>query len=111
MDRKKHLIKQLKEFAEEISSDYPLKKMILFGSQATGKAGKHSDVDLLIVSETFRRKRKLRRSPPLYLKWNLDYPVDFLCLTPEEFNRRKKCIGLVREAVKEGIEITIHEKR
>lgn len=36
-----------------------------------------------------------------------DGPVDLepLCYTPEEFEKKKKQIGIVSEAVKEGIEI------
>ena len=106
MDRKETLVKELQQFAERISKVYPLKKMILFGSQATGKATKHSDVDLLLVSEKFRKQRLLQRSPPLYLQWDLDYPVDFLCYTSEEFKKKKKQIGIVQQAVKEGVDLT-----
>ncbi|MDP3640069.1 MAG: nucleotidyltransferase domain-containing protein [Nanoarchaeota archaeon] len=106
MGRKEALVKELQQFAQHISKDYPLKKMILFGSQVTGKAGRDSDVDLILVSEKFRRQSILKRSPPLYLQWDLDYPVDFLCYTPEEFVKKKKHIGIVQQAVKEGIEIT-----
>jgi len=105
MDRKKTLIAELQQFAQNISKDYPLTKMILFGSQATGRVTRHSDIDLIIVSKKFRGKRHLKRSPNLYMKWDLDYPVDFLCYTPEEFNKKKKMIGIVQQAVKEGIEI------
>ena len=41
----------------------------------------------------------------MYDYWNLDYPVDFLCYTPEEFEKKKKEISIVKEAVKEGIDI------
>lgn len=105
MGQRAHLIKQLQGFAKEISQQYPLQKMILFGSQAAGKARKDSDVDLLVVSRKFRGKRWLKRSPPLYLRWDIAYPVDFICLTPEEFEREKKFAGIVREAIKSGIEI------
>jgi uncharacterized protein len=105
MGKKETLIKNLSRFAENISHEYPLKKMILFGSQATGKPHTDSDVDLILVSDKFRRKRRLARSPPLHLKWDLDYPVDFICYTPEEFERKKKLIGIVKQAVEEGIEI------
>ncbi|MBI2112193.1 nucleotidyltransferase domain-containing protein [Candidatus Woesearchaeota archaeon] len=98
-------MKDLIKFADDISVEYPLNKMILFGSQATGKVHRDSDVDLILVSKTFQKKRRLARSPPLYLRWTLDYPVDFLCYTPEEFERKKKQIGIVKQAVKEGIQI------
>jgi|SRR3989344_6642799 len=89
MDKKAALIKALKGFAEEVSSDIPINKMYLFGSRATGKIKKNSDVDLLLVSKGFIGKRRLRRAPQLYMKWNLDYPVDFICLTPKEFREKK----------------------
>ena len=41
----------------------------------------------------------------MYDYWSLKYPVDFLCYTPEEFNKLKKQITIVREAVENGIEI------
>jgi len=58
-----------------------------------------------MVSKKFIGKRRLTRSPPLYLKWNLNYPVDFICLTPAEFNKKKNQLGIVRKAVQEGIKI------
>ena len=105
MGRKQKLIQELNSFAVKISQEYPLQKMILFGSRAKGKHHEDSDVDLLLVSPKFRKKRRLQRSPPLYLKWNLNYPVDFLCYTPEEFERKKNKIGIVHEALAKGIDI------
>ena len=104
MGRKKHL-DLLREFKKKLSKKIPIKKMILFGSRAGGKPHRWSDFDLIIVSEKFRKKRSLRRAIGFYDYWNLDYPVDFLCYTPEEFNKLKNQITIVREAVKEGIEI------
>src|SRR3989344_1465944 len=98
MGRKSNLIKSLEKFAKDISNDYLLDKMYVFGSRARGKPNKDSYVDLLIVSKSFLGKRKLKRSPSLYLKWNLDYPVDFICLTPKEFEKKRKRIGIVKEA-------------
>ncbi len=105
MDKKAALIKYLKQFAQEVSADIPVDKMYLFGSRATGKIKKNSDVDLLLVSKEFIGKRRLRRAPALYIKWNSDYPVDFVCLTPKEFRERKNEAGIVQEAVKKGIKI------
>ena len=102
MDKKKHvIIKKLKEFKEHNN----IEKMYFFGSMAYGKTHKYSDIDLIVVSKNFIGKGLLDRSPNLYMRWNLKYPVDFLCYTPKEFNKLKKQITLVREAVNEGIEI------
>lgn len=100
----KKLVKSLKKFAKEISDDAPIDSMYLFGSQATGKTRKGSDVDLILVSKKFKGKRRLKRSPALYMRWNLNYLVDFVCLTPKEF-REKNQIGVVREAIKNGVKI------
>ncbi len=103
MGKKTTLKNNLKSFAKEL--DHSIDKMYLFGSRATGKVKRDSDVDLLVVSKDFKGKRKLKRAPSLYLKWNLKYPVDFICLTPQEFNQKKKEVGIVQEAVKRGIQI------
>ena len=84
---------------------YKPEKLILFGSQATGNSNENSDVDIIVVSKKFEGVKALKRSPNLYLKWDLDYPVDFLCYTPEEFDNLKNKITLVNQAIKEGIEI------
>src|SRR3989344_5615196 len=106
MDRTKNeIIALLKKFKRKVNQKTKLDKVILFGSQATGKATKESDIDLIFVSKKYQGKRWLERSPKLYLMWDLDYPVDFICLTPEEFEKKKKIPGIVHDAVKEGIEI------
>ncbi|MBS3096715.1 nucleotidyltransferase domain-containing protein [Candidatus Woesearchaeota archaeon] len=102
MGKKKYkLINELKNFKMQNN----IENMYLFGSRVHGKIHQWSDVDLIVVSKNFRGKGLLHRAPDLYMKWNLEYPVDFLCYTPEEFNKLKRQITIVREAVKEGIEI------
>jgi predicted nucleotidyltransferase len=44
----------IQHFASEIARRYMPEKIILFGSQANGKAGEDSDVDLLRQSEHAR---------------------------------------------------------
>ena len=51
-EKKSKLIKKLREFKDHNK----IEKMYLFGSMATGKTHKWSDVDLIIVSKKFRRK-------------------------------------------------------
>lgn len=104
MGKPKHL-GYLKKFKNEISAKFPVDKMILFGSRVHGKPHRWSDFDLIIVSNKFAKIDSLKRSIGFYDYWALDYPVDFLCYTPEEFNKLKKQITIVREAVENGIEI------
>lgn len=99
------LIGELKRFKIKTSGDIPIQKLILFGSRATGKAGKDSDVDLILVSKNFKKLNFIRRATKMYDYWDLKLPVDFLCYTPEEFEKLRKQVSIVSEALKEGIEI------
>ncbi|ATZ61002.2 MAG: hypothetical protein DDT33_01407 [Firmicutes bacterium] len=105
MDRKKDVIKDLRDFRKKSSKHTSIERMIFFGSRAKGEYEKHSDIDLIIVSPKFKGLKFRKRPLLLYDSWDLDYPVDFLCYTPEEFEKKKKQITIVREAVEEGIEI------
>ena len=99
------IIKQLIPFRKLIQKKYGVTKVILFGSLATGHFTKESDVDLIVISDAFKGKKSFERSPPLYKDWKLGYPVDFLCFTPEEFERKRKIEGILHEAMKKAVEI------
>ncbi|MDY6866124.1 MAG: nucleotidyltransferase domain-containing protein [Halobacteriota archaeon] len=95
----------VKEFKEKVKDEYGVEKLILFGSQAAGDAKMDSDIDLIVVSRKI--KDKLTFLSELYHEWHLnqkiDYPVDFLCFTLEEFENKSKLVTIVREALKEGV--------
>ena len=89
MKTDKRIIAKLKEFKAKVSKDYAVDNLIFFGSRVTGKPHRWSDIDLVIVSSKFRKMDFIQRGARMYDYWKLDYPVDFLCYTPEEFNRLK----------------------
>ena len=53
------LIERLRRCAEELSKKLPLKRVILFGSYASGRQTAASDVDVLVVYEGKRDKREV----------------------------------------------------
>lgn len=103
MDKK--IIAKLKQFKSKVSKDYPLERLVFFGSRVVGKPHRWSDIDLIIVSRKFKKMDFFQRGARMYDYWKLDSPVDFLCYTPKEFREKSKQISIVREAIKEGIEI------
>jgi len=105
MGGRKSIKDMLKLFKNKLNAEVPIKKMVFFGSRYNGKAKKDSDIDLIIVSSKFRKLDFFQRGAKMYDYWDLDYPVDFLCYTPEEFNKLKKQVSIVKEAVENGIEI------
>lgn len=104
MDRKE-TIKLLLSFKAKANRKFPITKMVFFGSRVTGKYHKDSDIDLIIVSPKFRGLNFFRRGYNMYKFWNYDLPVDFIAYTPEEFEKLRKQVSIVSEALKEGIEI------
>jgi len=98
-------IKILKEFKEKIKKRVKLQSLILFGSRARGDAKQGADIDIIIVSEDFNGQKSYKRSVNFYLDWNYDYDTDIICLTPEEVSIKKKQVGLIKNALKEGVEI------
>ena len=103
--QKNNLKKLLQKFKKEVNKTVKVEKLIFFGSRARGRAQKKSDVDILLISKDFKGKKYFKRSPPFYLLWNNKYDVDILCLTPKEFEKKQREIGIIRQAAHEGIEI------
>jgi predicted nucleotidyltransferase len=103
MDRKSGIIKGLKEFKKRLSQKIPVEKILFFGSMVSGEPHRYSDIDLIIVSHRFHGVPSYKRPLGFYKYWELDYPVDFLCYTPEEFESLSKRATIVSEALKEGI--------
>lgn len=80
-------------------------RVIVFGSRARGEALSSSDLDLILVSPRFASVPFLKR--PAEVLEALDYAggLELLCYTPEEFERKREELGIVRVAVNEGIEL------
>lgn len=79
---------ELKNIIKQIVDYYQPKKIILFGSAANGKFGKDSDVDLLIIKES--QKRRVDRIGEILNLVERKLPLDPLVYTPLEFDERLK---------------------
>ena len=79
-------------------------KIILFGSTASGMGNLNSDIDLLVIKNT-DKKRPFRVKEVFEAIRNIkrEYPLDVLVYTPDELNYRLK-IGdyFITEAVNRG---------
>ena len=94
-----------RNFVKKLRKVLKIDLAVLFGSRARGDYLEDSDYDVLIVSSDFRGKI-VERVSGLYDYWDY-FPLDIevLCYTPEEFEKMKGRIGIVQEALKEGIVI------
>ena len=89
---------------QRVRGKYKIEKAIFFGSRARGDNLKNSDYDVILVSPDFAGIFFSRRIARMYEFWDY-FPLNIepLCYTPEEFEKKKKQAGLVRQAVKEGL--------
>ncbi|MFA4639979.1 nucleotidyltransferase domain-containing protein [Pyrococcus kukulkanii] len=97
---------KIESLVKIIKKAYPDATVILFGSRARGDFLKDSDYDLIVVSKAFEGKQFTDRSTEvlkLLFKEGIVEDFEILCYTPKEFERKKRMIGIVREALKEGI--------
>jgi len=106
MDRETDEI--VRKFVRRVMAHYAIKKVILFGSRARGDHLKMSDFDFIIVSPDFEGIHFTKRMASIYEYWDEHYDIEPLCYTLREFEEKMKEIGIVSQAVKEGIEIEVN---
>lgn len=76
------VIKSIKGWSEEVRSAIGNITLILFGSFSRGDFNLWSDVDLILVSDAFRKVRYLDRRSKVP---DIDQSADIICWTTEEF--------------------------
>ena len=77
----------LKEIIQQVVKEVAPDKIILFGSQAKKEQSKESDYDIFVLKNNLTCRRKLAQR--IYLKLNVDVPVDVIVETPKRYNQLK----------------------
>lgn len=112
MDRRKAKIKKdVLTFLSRIK-ELNIETVVIFGSRVRGDYLKHSDLDIIIVSRDFSTVPFIDRSNVIYKyydTWKGEGSLEVICYTPEEFERKKAQIGMVKDAVEEGLVINVKE--
>lgn len=93
----------VKAFKKKLQKKISIDRVIFFGSRTRNDYYENSDFDLVIVSDDFKGTPWYKRAASLYLMWEKDDPLELLCYTPEELERKKDRLGIVSEAVKTGV--------
>jgi predicted nucleotidyltransferase len=63
--------------------------VIIFGSRVLGTPVAESDIDVVVISRYFAKISFLKRMPLLLKEIPFPKHVDYLCYTPEEFEKLK----------------------
>ena len=93
------------EHLKYIKEKFAPEKIILFGSRARGDHLIERDIDILIVSAKFKGMNWRERIIEAFGEWDKKQMLEPLCYTPKDFEAKKKLIGIVKQAVQEGVEI------
>ena len=80
-------MKAIREIAQKNTDKFEVEKNILFGSYATGKPTRTSDVDLLVVMNT--KKRTLEQRYEIYKSLvPVHFGIDIIVRKEDDFHRR-----------------------
>jgi transcriptional regulator with XRE-family HTH domain len=86
---------------ERIAKQFHPAQIVLFGSQAKGRAREYSDIDILVVFDNLTNKREMRLAIRKALA-DLTVDKDILVTTTEEASSRTGG-PVVRTAIEEGV--------
>ena len=98
-DRKQRRERELMRVVDVIVRHYHPRKILLFGSLATGDVHEWSDVDIVIVMDT--KARLIDRIGEVLSLCRPRVAMDFLVYTPEEFDRLARDEQFVQEEIVE----------
>lgn len=97
------VIESISRFLSKISSEIPIKKVILFGSFAKGTYDEGSDIDLAIFSDYFENLLRVEGTTYLLIQaQEFDLDLEPIAFTGKEYEDR---LGIVDEIVKTGIDV------
>ncbi len=83
-----------------------IRKLIIYGSHASGKSKEESDIDLVVVSNDFKDMDLWERLCLLgRARIGIKRPMEILGITEEEFKEEKSGTFLGDEVKSKGIEI------
>jgi predicted nucleotidyltransferase len=92
---------EIREVAERIGREFRPRKVILFGSYASGAPTPVSDVDFLVIMPC--RGNPVYKSVEIALKARPRFPTDVLVRTPREVRKRPAWQdGFIRQVLEKG---------
>ena len=96
-----------KEALPKLVEEFKPEKVILFGSRVRRTAKKDSDIDVILISSYFVNIPFLKRMPLVLKKVRFLKHVDYICYTPEEYERMKEESSTIKDAIENSIEIAV----
>lgn len=104
---KDSIIRLVKKYLKEVKkSGIKIQKAYIYGSYASGKETRESDIDIAIISSDFTGDRFKDALKLKALRWKIDLRIEPMPITQEDFTEDNP---LVNEILKHGIPIYVFE--
>jgi len=105
MIEKKVIKKEISSFYNLIKDIYPVKKIILYGSYAKGKATHNSDIDVAVVVDMPDHLKRVEITASLFhYAGMVDSNIEPKCIFWDEYRNHNKA-SILSEIIKTGVEI------
>lgn len=105
---KKNIRKIINLYKKDLEKKIKVSSMVLFGSQVSGKKQMDSDIDLLVISQNFKRMNPDKRLELLYKERKnpitFKYSMDIFGVTPEEYENASD-LTILGEIKETGIKV------
>lgn len=105
----KAVIDAITEFKQALlQQGLKVDRVVVYGSQVTGEAKEHSDIDIVVISDDFEEMNILERLETMGLamaKTRIMEPIEPLGYTEKEFSSKDKGTFIGDEVKVKGIEI------
>jgi hypothetical protein len=107
--------RELARYVQRVDGRWPLQRAILGGARIEDSKGaaiqreRGSEYVLILISEFFAGVPWLERVYQAGSLWDaaeMGAPADVHCYTPDEFERRRASLAVVRQVAEHGLELT-----
>ena len=107
MDRKpdKQTMMLLNKHLAFLKKKFKPLHVYLFGSRAGGDHLESTDIALLVVYDRFKNLDLREGLICAYGMWDKQQDLEQICYTPDELEKKAKEIGIVQQALKEGVRL------
>ena len=91
---KKNVLKLIQKFQAALEEQHVhIQKIILYGSWASGNAHDDSDIDIVVISDSFKEKDYWERIDLLSNAiYKIFAPIEAVALTQDEWNNRSSSV-------------------
>ena len=102
MEKDEWVEKFKQQILPQIVKEYRPKRILLFGSRIKRTSNMNSDLDVIIISDSFYNIPFISRMSHVLKKFKFTKHIDYLCYTPEEFERIKDNSSILIDALEDA---------